>query len=404
MLSRLKQRALDSLLYGYRHVYMPVKGKQLRRKKVIKVVFLISTLGSWKTESLYCRMKQHPGFDPLIMIYNNRVPGAEDSRKQIADYCESKGYGYKVIDAGSESCYKYSHADIIFFQQPYEPTHLFRHNLKALFCYVHYGFWDILDEWAWNLPLLKNCWQIYYETEESLKLFESLSGHDIKNQFLTGFPIMDDIMNMKFHFKDPWLKTESRDLRRKKIIYAPHHSINSENPFQSSTFLETGELMLELAEKYSDKVQWAFKPHPGLHPKLLKVWGKEKTDDYYDRWNNLEWSQIERGQYIGLFRYSDALIHDCISFTIEYMLNNKPALYLRGSGSMPGGHTPIFNEALNLHKFGYNSTDIENFIISVINGQDDMKQQRSQFIQRCGSALHCRTASENIIECILGKS
>ncbi len=44
------------------------------------------------------------------------------------------------------------------------------------------------------------------------------------------------------------------------------------------------EFMLEMAQKYSDRIQIAFKPHPILRPELSlpEVW-KRKTDEYYRR-------------------------------------------------------------------------------------------------------------------------
>ncbi len=78
-------------------------------------------------------------------------------------------------------------------------------------------------------------------------------------------------------------------------------------------------------------------------------------------------SQLEEGEYVGLFRESDAMIHDCTSFITEYLYTGKPALYLN----------PNIRDRLNEYgKLGYDAilkahkqTDIEDFILSVIRGE-----------------------------------
>ena len=62
----------------------------------------------------------------------------------------------------------------------------------------------------------------------------------------------------KDNFIDPW---KEQSINKKRIIYAPHHSLSVSNSFISiSCFLEVCDFMLELADKYQDKVQIAFKP------------------------------------------------------------------------------------------------------------------------------------------------
>ena len=65
------------------------------------------------------------------------------------------------------------------------------------------------------------------------------------------------------------------------------------------------DLMIEIALLYKDKVQIAFKPHPLLKEKLIKLWGAQATDDYYRKWDNLPNGQLETGDYVDLFKTSD---------------------------------------------------------------------------------------------------
>ena len=65
--------------------------------------------------------------------------------------------------------------------------------------------------------------------------------------------------------------------------------------------------MVELAKKYQDSIQFAFKPHPVLKFRLINIWGEQKTEEYYKLWETMPNTQLETGDYIDLFLTSDAL-------------------------------------------------------------------------------------------------
>ena len=97
------------------------------------------------------------------------------------------------------------------------------------------------------------------------------------------------------------------------------------------TFMRTGEILLEMAEKYRGRIQFAFKPHPNLHYTLCQhpQWGKQRTDAFYAKWREMPNTQFEDGAYADLFMQSDAMIHDCGSFIQEYLFADKPCMYLK---------------------------------------------------------------------------
>lgn len=248
----------------------------------------------------------------------------------------------------------------------------------------------------------KNSWKAFVENDLVLQTASEL-GVYTDNFVVTGLPMQDKLCCDNKEKNDPWKECG----KKTRIIYAPHHSLKGTNAdfIQYSTFLEFGELILTIAKKNSDKVQWAFKPHPNLYPKLLKVWGKERTDTYYDEWRNMENAQVELGDYTALFKYSDAMIHDCCSFMIEYMFTGKPVLFLEDKK-----HTA---EELLLGRFGYesyknhyhgiNREDIEGFINDVIKGIDPLKEQRQLFYEKYLIPPHKQSACDNIIDALLGE-
>lgn len=111
------------------------------------------------------------------------------------------------------------------------------------------------------------------------------------------------------------------------------------------------------------------------------LWGKEKTDRYYSEWECLPNAQLETGEYVDLFMTSDAMIHDCGSFTIEYHYTLKPVMYLVNGRE----HTKMMNayakEAYDLHYKGKNMKDIRSFIENVISERSDyLLEKRKIFL------------------------
>lgn len=394
----IHSKAADCVMWMYRHIYTPYKAYRIRNKSVIKVAFEVTSLGVWKTESLFIMMQRHPRFHPVVIASRHQMDDVADERKTIGEYCKNKDYEYVIIGNDIERYAKRQGFDIFFYQRPYVMRSSISKNLTPLFCFVTYGFRGTLGAWAYDLPLLKNAWQIYYENESNNKLYSRLLNADVENGYTTGIPCMDELMISKDKLKDPWKDNSGK----KRIIYAPHHSINPDNPFLTSTFMETGELMLEIAEKYSDKAQWLFKPHPVLKGKLYKIWGKEKTDAYYKRWGESDWGQFENGKYLEFFKYSDAMIHDCGSFTIEYQYTLNPVMYLlHDKNKILEDWNKMQAKSLELHYTGCSKESIESFIENVINGNDVNRQERIEYYNEYLMPPYGKTACENIIDCIL---
>lgn len=138
--------------------------------------------------------------------------------------------------------------------------------------------------------------------------------------------------------------------------------------------------MLEMARKYRDHIQIAFKPHPLLRNKLIDLWGKEKTDEYYSKWKGSENTCVQEGEYVDLFKTSDAMIHDSSSFIGEYLYVNKPVLRTVKDKLDMTAHNKFGVECIKRHYLAYSEQDIEDFIKNVINGIDPLKESRTQFL------------------------
>lgn len=384
----------------YTRLFMPYKICKIRQKEKIRVLFLVSELSPWKTEELFLEMRKHPRFTPILGLFTS--PEIPDARKQLGAYCKEKEYDFADLDTVDMKSLK---ADIIFYQKPYidwvYPSKMrIEKHLYALYCYVGYAFNTINEKWCFNQKLYRYAWQVYYENEQLVKEMKPFFLQGGKNVVVTGLPIQDRLNIKPENVIDPWEDEKGR----KRIIYAPHHTISDMHldGIAFSTFLDYADFMLEMAEKYKEEVYFAFKPHPILYKNLVKVWGKERTDVYYNRWTSLENGQLETGPYTGLFMHSDAMIHDCSSFTIEYHYTKNPVLYLIKDDHHADNLSVLSRTAFNLHYKAKTRLEIEQFIQNVVGGIDPLKQERETFLNESLMPPHGKTACENIINSILG--
>jgi CDP-glycerol glycerophosphotransferase (TagB/SpsB family) len=221
----------------------------------------------------------------------------------------------------------------------------------------------------------------------------------INNNIVTGYPQLDDILDKRYKPRNIWKSHE-----KIKIIWSPHHSIekrknlNSDEEIELSTFVENSQLMIDLAKKYQNKIQFCLKPHPLLKFKLynLKGWGNKKTDEYFKLWQNLPNTQLFLSDYKDIFLTSDALINDSASFIAEYLCINKPSLFLYRNKETINQFNEFGKRALECSYKAYNESDIIKFIENIIINKNDNKAElRNNFINKY-LVNKGTSASENI--------
>jgi CDP-glycerol glycerophosphotransferase (TagB/SpsB family) len=327
--------------------------------------------------------------------------------KEAYDEFQLKGYNViKTYDENANSWLdikKEIKPDVIFFLNPLEVTKKEYYILnypEYLTCYVPYGYMLSNTEQAqFNKNFHNLTWKNFYETEIHKKMAEQFAGNKAVNVVVSGAPMCDKLLEINHKPIDPW-KLQDKNIKR--IIWAPHHTIedNSEK-FGYSNFLKYAEIFPDLLNKYHEKIQIAFKPHPLLKPKLYKNrdWGVERTDEYFKRWEDLPNGQLVTGAYEDLFLTSDALILDSISFLAEYMFTGKPCLFMVKDESVNNK----FNEfGRRIYELVYKSHDFSElcFFIDdiVINGNDKAVSQRKLFKENVLNPPNHKTASQNIFD------
>ena len=390
--------------------YQYLKVRRLRKRKQINIVFFAMSVSMWRYQNLYELLSRHPRFNVSIVI-QPCVTYSAKQQKEDADalvaFFKDRGVPY-IMGFGPDGEYvnvrKTLSPDILFYPQPYGdyyPEALeFRRFYDKLLCYYPYAFWMSQGAWSYNQPLHKTAWKLFYPTDLHRKDAEAFSERRGKNMEIVGYPTSDQFLSG--HFTDVW---KPQRIRKKRVIWAPHFTIFSEGYVAQANFLWMADLMLEICEKYSDTIQFVFKPHPRLFTELCRHgdWGEEKAAAYYQKWAEMPNSQVETEGFIDLFMTSDAMIHDSGSFCVEYHYTGCPVMFVSKefSGQL-SGKNDFGKLAMNLHYIGQDLQDIVAFIEeTVLKGNDPMKQQRLQFRNDYLLPPNGKTVAENTMDILL---
>lgn len=387
----------------------------VKGKKKIKVAFFLIHESVWKYEELYKLMEKDNRFDPVVFVcpytaYSEDIMINELNRT----YDSFKKQGYNTIKTMNQDTGEWVNVktefepDLVMFTNPWNLTkhqYLVTNFLDCLTCYVPYGFKNsYLYQAHFNGVMQNFVWKFFLETEIHKKLSKQYARNKSCNTIVTGFPGMDKFLQKEYKPKNVW---KIKDKNIKKIIWAPHHTIPGQGAtLDYSTFLNYADLMLEIAGKYKNLIQIAFKPHPVLRGKLSKsdVWGKEKTDEYYNKWKNLKNGQLEEGEYLDLFLTSDGMIHDSSSFVIEYLYTHKPVMFLANNDNILEKFNEVGKFAYKSLYHGKNAEEIEKFIDGIIiNGEDIKYTDRMKIYHSIVKPPNNLTASENIFNYLKGQ-
>lgn len=394
------------LTAGYRHRRAL---KQLSGKPVLRCVFFALFEDVWKYDRVYQLMERHPRFEPVILVcpvVNYGYENMLSRMRQAYAYYQKKGY--RVVCSYNEATGSYVDVrkelrpDLIFYTNPYEvlidKRYYIKNFLDKLTVYVPYYMTDTADyALSYDQLLHVLVWRMYLENPISLQCAQVSSRRQGRNMVVSGYPGIEAFLDHTYQANDACWKI--RDHTHKRIIWAPHHTIYPVAGLHYSCFLYYADFMLEMARKYQDEVQFAFKPHPILKNRLYEVWGREKTDAYYAQWSEMDNTILQEGEYVDLFLSSDAMIHDSGSFITEYMYVDKPVMFTLREDKPHHEFSEVAKACFEHYYFSETSDDIEQFIKNLIKGEDPLKEKRQAFVRE--TLIPQGLPSENIVNDIL---
>lgn len=383
--------------------------KEIGKKDRIEVVFFAMNIATWRYQGVYDLLSNDARFNCHIVF---TVPNTFSKDQQMEDinqmreYFGSKGVEFVDHDINDEMGYDVKNLinpDILFYPQPYDkiflPNHEYSLYSRKLLCYIPYSvFITGPSAWQYDLPFHNLAWKIFCPILEEKENASKISQNHGRNWVVSGYYMLDKYL--KDDVEDVW-KIKDRSIKR--LIWAPHFTLSSVTWLKPrSNFLWMSQLMFYIAQQYKNRIQIAFKPHPRLKSELYRHpnWGKERTDNYYQQWNMMHNTQLETGDFIDLFMTSDAMIHDCASFAVEYLFVNKPVSFVsKDIDCLKLEHSKFGCDVLDQHYIVGNEEQVMTFVNQVVlDGKDIQKEQRTRFYETILKPNITGTTSKFIVD------
>ena len=411
MLGFIRHHAADAFINHIYPLIMKQRVNAVKKKDTINVVFLAVNVSMWRYQGIYELMAREERFNVSIVLTISTTYSKEQQAKDLESlraYFFMKGIEYFDYDEKADTGFDMNrlNPDIIFYPQPYDGFSCALHDYKnfrsKLLCFVPYGIGQTEEAWFYNTQFHNLAWKLYYPFPVDLERSRKIAHNKGRNMVISGYTNFD--LYLSPSATDVW---KLKDNRLKRLIWAPHFSIGTKHTiYTHSNFLWMAEMMIKFAQQYENKLQIAFKPHPRLKSELYKhpEWGKVKTDEYYHKWEEMPNTFVETGDFIDLFKTSDAMIHDCSSFSIEYLFVNKPVAFVTRDLQSTFSDLPKFGQqAIKMHYIVKNEKEISAFIEDVVLAENDnMKAQRTDFFLTHLKPQSGLTTNEFIVNDIKG--
>lgn len=398
---------------------------RLRRKQKIVVGFIANYASSWIGDELYYLLERTKRFEPyLFLISNHNVEDEELIKKEYSENLEyfkktkmriiqtydldtGRQYTWEEIGIKPDFCIWLTSWIDLFKEQYY----FLNYSLDTLHAYIPYGFMiaenkeeNFVGE-QYNKLIHNIVWRNFEESSIALEMAEKYSFVGKKNAVYTGYPKMDAFFKRQVGH-DAWkmVLNKAQNLKAKKIVYAPHHTMQNDDTIVFSTFASNYKMILEIAEKFQRDTVWIFKPHPHLKYKAIRSGlfaDINEWDAYEQRWRMLINGDImQEGSYEDLFRDSDAMITDSVSFLAEYLYVHKPLLQLSRKEQK---FNDFGKRLMEIHYTadGADRLEIEEFIREVVIMENDInREKRDKFFEENLDyvSMKRKSAAENICE------
>ena len=384
-----KQLSIDEIHKRYK-----TKEQELIGKKEINIVFLVNMASMFAAESLMNEMRQNKKYNvSLYIIPDVRFTREENYRIYEGTYKELKEkYDFAkkavIIDYEKDEIIEYKnvvkHADIVCYPSPYDvsyslynPYYAVQENILSI--HINYGFFrSIYDRFIYALDNYNSFWKVFLETEYNMEEYKQYGRCNGINAVLTGYAKMDRLSE--------YMATKKEN-KRKRIIIAPHHSVDGgmNKMLALSNFEKYADLFLELPLKYPE-IDFIFRPHPVLFPTLKNSskWGEAKVENYINKlksYKNVIYST--EGDYLEIFANSDGIIQDSGSFLVEYFYTGKPCCYmLKTKKDIKNKFNTLGIKCLEHVYIAFEKQNILDFIDNVIINKNDKLQEKRNNIMK----------------------
>lgn len=366
-----------------------------KNPKKLQVAFLEHVVGFWANHaSIYRAMCEDAEVDAWIVAVPQRMPaGGMDWKayRRLMDFFDQSGIPYRqAYDLQKErwiNLLEYLLPDVVFYSVPYDFHQNFLYSswyLKrfSTLAINHYGCPTMplcLAE-EWNRGENRFNFQYFFASNEDEACIRMGGGEAMRERIhVTGHPILDGYMQAVPEKTKIW-RVEGAH----RLIWAPHFTVAQSNAVHHmSNFLEDFDLFIQLAQQYP-KLEIVMRPHPNLFPHLLAlgICDEKGIQTYQQRFSELPNTQIYEGaDYLTLFRQSDAMILDSVSFIAAYAPTLKPICFREHAGRSPLNYTA--ERLMDADYSAWDAEEIREFVEEVVlKGNDWRRAEREKAVRK----------------------
>lgn len=383
----------------YKTIAERIKNRGNKSIRFASYVVYDSTFGAYELMELMIARQNN--YSPKIVICPDVARGEHHLREQYKKTKEFfvNKYGKEyVIDGYDEATGSFidvsDQFDIIYCANPYDAMVNKVHGVQYLSTrnvlpvYITYCFQP--NKYTFGVMSLLEVslfWKVFTDTQYTMSEYQRYELIKGKNVELTGYAKMDSLG-----------KYASRERSKKRIIISPHHTITN-TALPLSNFLKYKDFILTLPQKFP-QVNFVFRPHPLLFINMINegFWTEKDRDAYIISLRRVGIEYSAGGDYFDLFVNSDALIHDCSSYMVEYLYLDKPCCFVKKDNTETF-LSKLGNECLKCHDVATNEQEIESFIQRVVSNSYDIHGKNRDLILK-KVKINYPKVSQKIMECI----
>ena len=382
----------------------------------VRAVFFAELGEKWDAmESVYEYMRDDPRFDPVVVRTPvGRVVERDGKREQeiiYKDFLSPIGIPALSYEQYSieENC-----PELAFISQPYEsctleqfwPEYITKYTrLVYLPYFAPFSIYESAREALCEMPVYRFAWKTIGASERHYRYYSRHAANGGANMLVTGVPKWDPTVDLLTHPAQIPASWEDKIKGKKVFLWNSFYDFNGSSlPY------------------FQDIYQW-FKTHPDCaliwraHPMTDTVTKMYYPTQYYQQLQayiemvetspNMVYDQ--EASYRAAFSCSMAQISDLSSMMFQYLLLDKPVLYIKTNGRGKVSQEFIIDSCWM--EQADNASDITRFLDNICNGADTNAELRAMVRQRdipladgqCGSRV-CNTLwkqlhKEDAIEC-----
>ena len=359
---RIKKNALR-IQKHYEEVIYEIKKSGRTKLRFAAYVIYDSTYGMDGTFKKMLEDEDH--WDPYVVVIPDIARGNDHAirtYKKTRNFFANRYGAERVLDGWNYKNDEYidhiDEFDLVYYANPYDALVHKYHQIeygctkRVLPIHVSYGY-DVgryTTLYRMTSPELNYVWKLFTDTTytyEDYIRFQIIKGSNVT---LAGYSKMDSF--------SPNIK----DNRKKKILIAPHHTVSMKE-LPLSNFLKYSNLILQLPIIYPE-IDFVFRPHPLLFTTLINDcnWTEEQVEKYIVELKGKGVEYSSGGDYLDVFSECDAIIHDCGSFTVEWLFTGKPGCFVYNEKLKSKHLTTLMNKAIERYDIARSEEDILNFI------------------------------------------